>query len=202
MPLPETISVRYTDEAAGYVSMRPVVKQTFRLHELADLIVSVTGKDAARVQQLLRTGTLLYNGYRYWFQSLNADETEVRALIAAFPQDEPARPFEWSQVVTILYDTGGGAQRSTLEISRDLASKKRLFAKKSPWDVLGETVQEGGVRYQKYAHGRRADLYRLALTYEKAQYLLEKMRETAPRALRHRWSTLKPASTLTCVCPR
>ena len=36
MPLPQQIPVRYSEEDAGYVSMRPVVKQTFRIHELTD----------------------------------------------------------------------------------------------------------------------------------------------------------------------
>jgi len=50
MPLPETIAVRFTEEDAGYVTVRPVVRQTFRLSELTDMVVSVTGKDAARLQ--------------------------------------------------------------------------------------------------------------------------------------------------------
>ena len=47
MPLPETIPVRYTEEEAGYVTVRPLVRQTFRLDELLDMILSVAGKDAA-----------------------------------------------------------------------------------------------------------------------------------------------------------
>ena len=66
MPLPETIPVRYTEEEAGYVSVRPLVKQTFRLHELADMVVSVTGKNPGRVQQVFRAGTLVYHSFRYW----------------------------------------------------------------------------------------------------------------------------------------
>ena len=45
MALPQEIGVRYAEDDAGYVSMRPVVKQTFRLNELADMVVSVVGKD-------------------------------------------------------------------------------------------------------------------------------------------------------------
>ena len=46
MALPQEIPVRYTEEEAGYVSFRPVVRQTFRVHELLDMILSVTGKTA------------------------------------------------------------------------------------------------------------------------------------------------------------
>ena len=64
MPLPETIPVRYTEEEAGYVTVRPIVRQTFRLDELLDMILSVAGKDAARVRQLLHSGTVVYHFYR------------------------------------------------------------------------------------------------------------------------------------------
>ena len=61
MPLPETIPVRYTEEEAGYVTVRPLVRQTFRLDELLDMILSVAGKDVARVRQLLHSGTVVYH---------------------------------------------------------------------------------------------------------------------------------------------
>src|SRR3974390_2108811 len=63
MPLPLQIPVRYSDEDAGYLSMSPVVKQTFRLHELVDMVVSVVGKDPARVQRIFHTGSVVYNGF-------------------------------------------------------------------------------------------------------------------------------------------
>jgi len=93
MPLPEQIPVRYTEEDAGYVSMRPVVKQTFRLNELADMVVSVTGKDPARVQQIFRNGTVVYNGYRYSWDGIPAELAEIASLLHPFPDDEPSRPF-------------------------------------------------------------------------------------------------------------
>jgi hypothetical protein len=61
VPLPETIPVKYTEEEAEYLSMRPLVRQTFRLAELVDMVVSVTGKDPGRIQQILRSGTVVYH---------------------------------------------------------------------------------------------------------------------------------------------
>ena len=97
MPLPETIPVRYTDEEAGYVTVRPVVRQTFRLDELLDMILSVAGKDVARVRQLLHSGTVVYHFYRYSWAGFDADEAELRCgaggnfrmpiLRAPFPPD-------------------------------------------------------------------------------------------------------------------
>jgi len=54
VPLPETIPVRYTEEEADNFSIRPVKRQTFRLRELVDMVLRVTGKDLPRVQQILR----------------------------------------------------------------------------------------------------------------------------------------------------
>src|SRR4029077_6519299 len=98
MPLPETIAMRLTEEDAGYVTVRPVVKQTFRLAELADMVVSVTGKNVSRVQQILRSGTVVYNGYRYWWEGFASGENEVLAVLATFPDDDPSRPFDPAHV--------------------------------------------------------------------------------------------------------
>ncbi len=65
MPLPETIPVRYTEEDAAYVTVRPMVRQTFRLEELLDMILSVAGKDLARVRQLLHSGTVVYHKQKF-----------------------------------------------------------------------------------------------------------------------------------------
>jgi hypothetical protein len=202
MALPQQIAVRYADDDAGYVSMRPVVRQTFRVTELIDMLVSVVGKDAERVQQIFRTGAVLYNGYRYWWEPLAAELPELEELLLSFPDDDPSRVFDAAKVTAILFEMGGGTQRSLLEISRDDAGERKLFAKTSPWDVLLRTATEGGLRYEKYAHARRADLFRLTLQFDRAQQLLAAMLETAPRRLRHQWSTLRPPAAITFVCPR
>jgi hypothetical protein len=202
MTLPEQIAVRYSDEDAGYVSIRPVVRQTFRLHELIDMVVSVVGKDTARVQQTLRTGTVVYNGYRYSWDSLTADLQEIEALLASFPDDDPSRPFEAGKVTTAILESGGGAQRSLTELSREDASSKKLFGKHSPWDLLLQLAAADAPRYDKYSHARRADLFRLTLPYDRAQQLLAAMLEAAPRGLRHRWAQVRPPAAIIFVCPR
>ena len=98
MPLPETIPVRYTDEEAGYVTVRPVVRQTFRLDELLDMILSVAGKDVTRVRQLLHSGTVVYHFYRYSWTGFDADEAELAAALAQFPDADPSRPFPAGQM--------------------------------------------------------------------------------------------------------
>jgi len=202
MPLPQLIPVRYSEEDAGYVSVRPVVKQVFRLHELADMVVSIAGKDPARVQQILRSGTAVYNGYRYWWESIAAEAPEIDALLAPFPGDDPARPFEPSKATAALLEIGGGTQRHIIEISRKEASAKKFLGRLSPWQALLQNIGSHPVRYEKYSHARRADLFRISLPFNDAQQLVAALLEAAPRNLRHRWSNLKPPAAITFVIPR
>jgi hypothetical protein len=200
--LPQQIPVRYAEDDAGYVSMRPVVKQTFRLNELMDMIVSVVGKDAGRVQQIFRTGTVIYNGYHYWWDPISADAGEVESLVAGFPDNDPSRPFDPERVSAVLLESGGGTQRSVVEIRSEEAKEKKLFGKRSAWNVLINFAVAAVPRYEKYSHGRHADLFRVTLSFEQGQELLQEMVEIAPHSLRHRWSTLRPPAALTFVCPR
>ena len=202
MALPEQIPLRYTEEDAGYMSVRPVVKQTFRLTELADMVVSVAGKDAARVQQILRSGTVVYHGYRYWWDALSAELPELEKLLAGFADDDPNRKFVPGEAVAVLFEMGGGTQRVVNEIAQREASAKKLFAKLSPWDVVLSATASHPARYEKFDHGRKADLFRFSLPFDQARSLLAAMLQSAPRKLRYRWSTLRPPAALTFVCPR
>jgi hypothetical protein len=89
-----------------------------------------------------------------------------------------------------------------VEISRQDAAATKLFAKHSPWDVLISFAAGKTARYEKYAHARRADLFRISLPFDQAQQLLAAMLAAAPRKLKHRWSTLRPPAAVTFVCPR
>jgi hypothetical protein len=202
MPLPDQIPLRYSDEDAGYVSMRPVVRQTFRLPELIDMIVSVVGKDPDRVRQILHTGTVVYNGYRYTWDSLSADPAEITSLLAPFPDDDPSRPFDASKCSAVLLESGGGTQRTITELSQHDLSTKKFFAKDSPLDVLVKLAVANPPHYEKYSHARHADLFRLALSYDRAQQLLAALIHAAPRSLRHRWVALRPPAAITFVSPR
>ncbi|HMD41550.1 MAG TPA: hypothetical protein VKH45_00620 [Candidatus Acidoferrum sp.] len=202
MPLPLEIPVRYTEEDAGYVSVRPVIKQNFRLNELVDMVVRVTGKNASRVQQIFQSGTVIYNGYRYWWESLRADLTEIQNLLISFPEDDPSISLDRSKAIAVLFETGGGTQLHVIEISREEASEKRLFAVTTPWKIIVEQSAAFPARYEKYSHARKADLHRVSLPFASAQHLLASMLQSAPRARRNRWSTLRPPAALLFLSPR
>jgi hypothetical protein len=202
MPLPETIAIRFTEEDAGYVTVRPVVKQVFRLAELIDMVLSVTGKNIPRVQQIFRTGTVVYNGFRYRWEGFASEVSELTPLLAPFPDDDPARPFDVAAATSLSLESGGGTQRSLIEITRQEGSAKRFFHTRSPWEILVSAVHGSAPRYEKYSHAHRADLYRLSLLPEAALALRNGILDVAPRALRKRLAGLQPPSALLFLVPR
>jgi hypothetical protein len=202
MPLPDTIAVRFTEEDAGYVTVRPVVKQTFRLAELTDMVVSVTGKDAMRVQQIFRAGTVVYNGYRYWGEGFASDATALATLLSTFPDDDPSRPFDPAAVTSVFLEIGGGTQRTLVSVTQKEAAEKRLFRTRSPWQILLRSAQESAPRYEKYSHAQHADVYRLHLLPQAALSLLKEMLHSAPRALRKKLALPQPPSSLLLFAPR
>jgi len=202
VPLPETIPVRYTEEEAGYVTVRPLVRQTFRLHELLDMILSVAGKDVARVRQLLHSGTVVYHFYRYSWAGFDASEADVAAALAQFPDADPARPFAVSRCTNAIFEGSGGNPRRVLDLDRASASRRRLFRGQSFWDRLMEIAAEAKPAYQKYSYGRRADLYELVLDEEKASKIAVAANRLAPGKLRSALRALPETASIVFVCNR
>jgi hypothetical protein len=202
VPLPETIPIRYTDEEAGYVTVRPVVKQTFQLGELLDMILSVTGKDVARVKQLLHSGTVVYHFFRYSWNGFDVDEFELAAALARFPDAEPARPFAPEQCTVAILETGGSNPRLIVELPRAAASKRRIFRGQSFWERLMEIASREKLHYDRYSYGRRADLYRLDLDGENVPEITQGAVRLAPRNVRGTMAALQGAASILFVCPR
>lgn len=202
MPLPEKIPVRYTEEEAGYVTVRPVVRQTFRVTELLDMILGVTGKDAARVQQILRSGTIVYHFFRYSWPGFEAGDTDLAAALEQFPDPDPSRPFAADRCTMAVFDSGGASPRHLLELDRAVASKRRIFRAKSFWQRLLEIAIEGPPAYQSYSYGRRADLYRLELNEGIRSEIAQAANALAPAKLRAALRVLPASEQITFVCPR
>src|SRR3972149_132860 len=101
---PAKIRVKLVSEAADYVSVTHVVQRDFSLSELVETMLPVLGKDAQRIRQILRAGTL--------------------------------------------------------DLPRESASRKPLFAQQSFWDGL-LALAGGSVHYADYSHGDRADIFAL-----------------------------------------
>jgi len=226
VPLPETIPVKFTEEDAEYISVRPVKRQTFRLRELVDMVLCVTGRDLPRVQQILRTGTVVYHFYRYKWQGFDADCSELAQLLAEFPADfpegDPRRVFQ-PKACTVALLESAVAGRAPVEIERAAAKKKPLFAARSFWDCLLELANQQTVgdhsnpdtqqdqpnhskppapEYAGYSFARRGDLYRVALTPEQAESVFGDAARLAPRSLRAALEALGAPVRVTFVWPR
>ncbi len=169
MPLPETIRVKLSSEAAEYVSLTPVVVQEMPLRDLVEHMLGVTGKDEARVRDLLLRGTLVSGASRFRWTGCEADAESVRALLAAFPDPDPARAFTASQCTRVVLR----GPRQPITIPRDAAERRsvvsRLLHRKSFWDLLIRIAEAGNLQYAGYSYHDRSDIYHAQLGASEAQ---------------------------------
>lgn len=201
MPLPETIPVRYTEEEAGDITIRPVKRQTFRMRELVDMILRVTGRDEPRLHQILRSGTVVYHFYRYWWQGFDPDTSSLSALLAEFPVDDPQRVFDESACSAIILDPVAPGRRM-IEIERGESGRKPLFAARSFWDCLLAYAKNSPVNYANYSFDRSGDLYHVALSPEHRASLSKDASKLAARPLRSKLEIAGEIVRITYVCPR
>jgi hypothetical protein len=200
--LPEIIAVRFTEEEAGYITMRPVVRQSFRLAELTDMILTVTGKDAGRVEKIFRAGAVTYNGFRYSWQGFPAEPGEIAALLAPFPEDNPSRPFLPGEATAAVLEFGGKSLHAPVELKREEAGLKRMFRPQSAWDHVLDAARGGPLAYERYSYAYRADLYRRKLTFVEGHRLMQSVLSAASRGLRARMLKLPPPAAIVFQCPR
>jgi len=202
MPLPESIPVKYTEEEAGSISLRPVVRQTFRSPELVDMIVRVAGKDLHRIQQILRSGTIVFHSYRYWWQGFDADSTALAEILARYPDPDPALPFRPQDCTEVILDSGGTPPRHSLRLRREEADNKRLFRSRSLWDALLQLARENRPAYREYSYALRADLYLARPDAGSLARFAHEAARLAPRSLRAQFAALPAISQIVFVVPR
>jgi hypothetical protein len=210
VPLPETIPAKYTEEEAGHLSIRPVVRQIFRASELVDMIVQAVGKDSRRVQQILRAGTVVFRSYRYWWDGFEPDPAALQEILATYPDAGPDRPFAAERCGEVILESSGSPPRHALHIQRGEASKRRGFrALLSPgnfWDVLMKLAIDSEaprrLHYREYSYALRADLYSRTLNAEELLRLARDANRFAPRRLRVELMSLPSVSQIVFVCQR
>lgn len=168
-PLPETIRVKLSSEQAGAISLTPVVSREMPLRELAALMLDLTGKDAARVCELLLRGTLVSGATRYRWASMNAGLEELGTLLVSFPDLDPSLHFEAERCVRVIL-SGSGFRA---EIPREALCKKRLLWRSSFWDVLMHVVAGTTLSYSGYLHSEGADQYSMEVTTQELAFLRE-----------------------------
>ena len=167
MPLPETIPAKISSEAAGYISMTPVARQELPLAELVERVLATTGKDPARIREVLSRGSFVSGSSRYRWPGLDASEDDLGPLLARFPDPDPSRLFDAARCRRVVLR----GSRGTVEIDRDAAAQRRLLRKRSYWDALISMLETLAPEYQRYSYADRVDVYLAHLTPETAEHL-------------------------------
>jgi len=201
VPLPETIAVKYTEEEAEYLSMRPLVRQTFRSAELVDMILAVTGKDLERLLQILRSGTIVFHSYRYWWPGFEADSAVLKQLLATYPDSDASRAFRAEDCTEVVLGSSPAAGNG-LHIRREDARKRRLLRPRTFWDCLMDIAREISPTYREYSYALRGDIYLAPLNAQQLARLAADASRYAPPALRARLAHLRTVSHIAFVCPR
>jgi hypothetical protein len=202
MPLPAQIPVKYSEDDAQFISVRPLVRQTFRPAELIDMIVSVTGKDPHRVEQILHCGTIVFNSYRYWWDAIDAVPAELATLLSAYPDADPSRPFRQENCTEVILESAGTPPRHMLRLRRTDASRKRFFRTRSLWDALIDLSRPQAPTYREYSYAHRADIYALPLDPAAISRLTQQAAQYAPRALAAQLAILPHISLAKFLCTR
>jgi hypothetical protein len=172
--------VKLSSEAAGAISLSPVVVQEIAVRELIEHMLGVAGKDEARICELLKRGTLVSGGSRFRWTGWAADAESVRELLATFPDADPARRFAAERCVRAVLRGARGAT----EIPREAAAQKGLLRRGSFWDVVMEVAADAGLGYAGYSYRDRADRFTAELTAAHAARLREGSEATKFSTLR------------------
>jgi hypothetical protein len=202
MALPENVAVRYTEDEAEYLSLRPVVRQTFRIAELVDMIVSVTGLDRDRVAQILRSGAVVYHGYRYWWSGFEATAGDLDAELAGYPVADPSRAFDSASCSAVIFESSGSPPRHSVEISRESGTRRRFLRLRSFWDSLMDLAKAARPAYVEYSYARQADIYALELGREDVARLAAEVHRRGSRVLRAQLRMLPEMARVEFVLPR
>ena len=167
MSLPATIRVKLSSEAAEGISITRVVVQDMPLRDLVEHMLGITGKNEARVRELLLRGTLVSGASRFRWTGWDAELDGLRELLATYPGDDPARMFASARCVRAVLRGG----RQAIQIPREAGARKPLLRKASFWDVLMDLAAAGEVQYLHYSYKDRADCYRFDMPLAAAEKL-------------------------------
>ncbi len=180
MPLPRTVRVKLSSEAAEAISLTPVVIQELPIRELVEHMLGVTGKDEGRIRELLLRGSLVSGASRFRWAGWQQDAESLGELLATFPDPDPSRVFAPSECVKVVLRGG----RAAIEIPREAVARKGLFQRVTFWDQLMQVLGGGAMVYAGYSYRERADRY----TREIAAAELERIRAAAETV---KYSTLR-----------
>lgn len=152
--------VRLSSESAGSIAITPVVVQEMTAGELVGHILSSTGKDAPRLRELLRRGTLVSGASRLRWDGFDTDEPTLLALLDGFPNPDPTRAFAASRCTRVIF-SGPSLQ---LALDRQALAARRFLHPRSLWSVIESLSAATPPAYLDYSYSESADRYRRDLT--------------------------------------
>ena len=155
MALPPTIRVKLSSEAAESISITPVVVQEMPVRELVEYMLGVTGKDEARLRELLLRGSLVSGASRFRWTGWPAAAEDLRELLATFPDPDPSRPFLATACTRVILRGG----RQPIEVTREAGTRKGLFQRETFWDVLMKVSAATAPAYLGYSYRERCDRF-------------------------------------------
>ena len=164
--MPATVRVKLSSEAAGSISLTPVVVQELPVRELIEHLLGITGKDEPRIRDLLLRGSLVSGATRFRWQGWTADPEGLREVLSTFPDPDPSRPFAAERCVRAILRGG----RQSIELPREAVARKGMFRRQTFWDLLMEVI--GSVAaYTGYSYRDRADRFLRDFTLPEAERL-------------------------------
>jgi hypothetical protein len=155
MPLPSTVRVKLSSEAAEAISLTPVVVQELPVRELIEHVLGLAGKDEARIREILLRGTLVSGASRFRWAGWEVDSPALRELLATFPDADGTARFAAERCIRAVLRGG----RLTIEVPRQAGERKGLFQRSSFWDVLMELSAAADAEYHGYSYRDRADRF-------------------------------------------
>ena len=155
MALPPTVRVKLSSEGAGSISITPVVVQDMPVRELVEYMLGGTGKDEARIRELLLRGNLVSGASRFRWTGWDVDLEGLRELLATFPDADASRRFAAANCTRATLRGG----RQPIEISREAGGRKSLLQRESFWDALMKVIDGAAPAYAGYSYRERSDRY-------------------------------------------
>jgi hypothetical protein len=160
--LPPIVRLRVIPDGAGYVDTNRVAHREVSFPKLVEIVVAVSGLDPARIGTILRAGTVVFGAYRYRWEPISVTPADLSPILDGFPKSEPARPFDPSRCLLARIRAGV----ETIDLPREMASRRRLLQKGTFWDELLQTIATRTPRYDTYSYRDSADLYTMDLNPE------------------------------------
>ncbi len=115
----------------------------------------------------------------------DADEAELAAALAQFPDADPSRPFAAGKCTNAVFDGAGANPRHLLDLDRaDRLPSAGCFAGKVSGNACWKLPPRKIWRTKNIPTARRADLYRLDLDAENAVRIEEAANRLASGKLR------------------